>query len=696
MNKLEQVEAALRESERRFRAIFNQSFEFIGLMEPDGTLIEANQTALDFGGLTSEEVIGRPFWEARWWTISSETQTQLRHAIAYAASGEFIRYEVDVLGAGDTVATIDFSIQPIKNETGRVSLLIPEGRDITEKKQAIAEIHKLNVQLEERVAQRTAQLEASNQQMQELLRREREARKQLEAAKEQIQLYADIVKNMQVGLNVWQLEDPEDISSFRLVATNPAVAQMTGVSLENKIGCKIGECYPNSLTENRRDLELYRKVALSGEGEDRYETFYSDDGVSGRYFSLKVFPLPNRTVGLAFDNISDRKLAEQALQESEQRFRTMADTAPVLIWISDTTKLCNYFNKSWLEFTGRTLEEELGNGWTEAVHPEDLERCINTYVTAFNARQSFVMEYRLRRFDGEYRWLLDRGVPRFNADGSFVGYIGSCTDISNVYDELRLRKQAEITLQQRAEELTRLNTILAQTTALLQKRNQELDQFAYVASHDLKAPLRAISSLSAWIEEDLAELLPEENRHQMNLLRGRVQRMEALINGLLEYSRVGRINTEASIVNVGTLLKDVIDSLDPPSTFTIEVEPGMPTLLTKRIPLQQVFANLISNAIKHHKRPDGHVKISIQDQGKYYEFAVTDDGPGIAPEYHNKVFVIFQTLEARDRQENTGIGLAIVKKIVETEGGAIVLESQIGAGSTFRFTWLKSADVKNS
>lgn len=231
---------------------------------------------------------------------------------------------------------------------------------------------------------------------------------------------------------------------------------------------------------------------------------------------------------------------------------------------------------------------------------------------------------------------------------------------------------------------------------MLQKRNQELDQFAYVASHDLKAPLRAISSLSAWIEEDLGELLPKENQQQMRLLRGRVNRMEALINGLLEYSRVGRINTEASTVNVGALLKDIIDSLDPPSTFTIEVEPKMPTLLTKRIPLQQVFANLISNAIKHHKRPDGYVKISVQDQGKYYEFAVTDDGPGIAPEYHKKVFVIFQTLEARDSHENTGIGLAIVKKIVEIEGGAIALESQIGAGSTFRFTWLKSADVNNN
>lgn len=385
------------------------------------------------------------------------------------------------------------------------------------------------------------------------------------------------------------------------------------------------------------------------------------------------------------ENISNRKQAEQALQESEERFHTMADTAPVMIWMSGLDKLCNYFNKGWLEFTGRTMEQELGNGWTQGVHPEDVERCLEIYYTAFDARQTFTMEYRLRRFDGEYRWILDTGTPRINADGSFAGYIGSGIDISD-------RKLAELTLQQRAEELTRSNTILAQTTAMLQKRNQELDQFAYVASHDLKAPLRAIASLSEWLEEDLAEQLPAENQHQMQLLRGRVRRMEALINGLLEYSRVGRIHTESSLVDVGELLKEVIDSLQPPATFSIEVAPGMPTLFAKRFPLQQVFANLIDNAIKHHSRTDGRVKISVQDQGRYYKFAVADDGPGIAPEYHEKVFVIFQTLEARDRKENTGIGLAIVKKIVETEGGTIILDSISGAGSTFHFTWPKQPD----
>ncbi|MEX0269572.1 ATP-binding protein [Leptolyngbyaceae cyanobacterium UHCC 1019] len=246
-------------------------------------------------------------------------------------------------------------------------------------------------------------------------------------------------------------------------------------------------------------------------------------------------------------------------------------------------------------------------------------------------------------------------------------------------------------LQSRANELTRITRVLAQTNITLEDRNRELEQFAYVASHDLKAPLRAIANLSEWIEEDLQGQLPAENQRQMLLLRGRVHRMEALINGLLEYSRVGRTKAPLEQVSVKTLLEEVIDSLAPPATFTIEIAPNLPTFTTKVMLLRQVFTNLLGNAIKHHDRPDGQITISVQEQGAFYEFSVADDGPGIDANYHTKVFVIFQTLEARDTKESTGIGLAIVKRIVEAEGGSIWITSQEGSGATFHFTWLKES-----
>jgi signal transduction histidine kinase/CHASE3 domain sensor protein len=249
--------------------------------------------------------------------------------------------------------------------------------------------------------------------------------------------------------------------------------------------------------------------------------------------------------------------------------------------------------------------------------------------------------------------------------------------------------ETEAKLKARADELDRLTQDLAETNEMLEDRNRELEQFAYVASHDLKAPLRAIANLSEWIEEDLSGQLPEENQQQLHLLRGRVHRMEALINGLLEYSRVGRVESPVERVSVAMLLDEVIDSIDPPESFVITVGSNMPTLITKRLPLRQVFANLIGNAVKHHDRTDGQARIGVKDLGDRYEFSVADDGPGIAPEYHRKIFMIFQTLQARDVKESTGVGLSIVKRIVETEGGTIRLDSEEGAGATFYFTWHK-------
>ncbi len=229
----------------------------------------------------------------------------------------------------------------------------------------------------------------------------------------------------------------------------------------------------------------------------------------------------------------------------------------------------------------------------------------------------------------------------------------------------------------------------------LEKVNRELDQFAYVTSHDLKAPLRAIANLSQWIEEDLEVVMTPDTQKQMDLLRGRVHRMEALIEGILQYSRVGRVAEEVMEVDINTLLHEIIENIAPPEDFNIEITPNMPIFNATKVRLSQVFANLISNAIKYRARDDGQLKIAVKDAGAFYHFSVTDDGPGIAEEYHKKVFKIFQTLQARDTIESTGVGLTLVKKIVEEQGGIVTLASTEGRGSTFSFTWLKQPEVEH-
>lgn len=240
------------------------------------------------------------------------------------------------------------------------------------------------------------------------------------------------------------------------------------------------------------------------------------------------------------------------------------------------------------------------------------------------------------------------------------------------------------------DRLAETRSALAAKNQELQRSNAELDQFAYVVSHDLKAPLRAIANLSQWIEEDAGESLDAENRRQMELLRGRVHRMEALINGILEYSRIGRVAVEPEEVDTGALLAEVVDSLAIPPGFTVSIGEEMPRLIAPRVRLGQVFANLIGNAVKYNDKVEGRVTISAAERGDFHLFAVVDNGPGIAPQFHEKIFQIFQTLQSRDSFESTGVGLTLVKKIVEEQGGEIRVDSAEGKGATFRFTWPKT------
>ncbi len=223
--------------------------------------------------------------------------------------------------------------------------------------------------------------------------------------------------------------------------------------------------------------------------------------------------------------------------------------------------------------------------------------------------------------------------------------------------------------------------------AALEKSNSELDQFAYVASHDLKAPLRGIANLSQWIEDDLGDNMSAQTREHMHLLRGRVLRLENLIGGILAYSRAGRERDPKPVnVEMGSLAREVWELLAPPSTASIEVG-ELPRVSGVRAQLQQILLNLMSNAIKYNPERELRITVSAERDGDWWKFAVADDGVGIAPEFHDRIWGLFQTLERRDKVESTGIGLSVVRKIVESHRGTAWVESQPGSGATFYFTW---------
>jgi PAS domain S-box-containing protein len=669
--------------------------------------------------------------------------------------------------------------------------------------------------------------------------------------------------------------------------------------------------------------------------------------------------------------------------ENEKEFHLLVDTTPVLVWVADENKARVFFNKVWLDFTGRTLAQEKGRGWLEGVHPDDRQSIWIAYSEAFDQRELFQREYRLRRFDGEYRWILARGLPRYDNAGDFLGYNGTCIDITErklaeetlrlneerlrvllngspitamtVDRELRytwvhnpqagftveqmvgkrdeelfpsaiaqpyiafkrevlakkapIRREMEVAwqgavewfdtraeplynergeivgltmvainitervrneeraqfladashvlassldynttleqvanamvpkladwcsvdivsnereivqvavahvdpakvkwakglraqnppkiddpaglalvlrtgksefypyvpqelleealrnaedeeqrriirsvgfksvmivplltrnqilgaitfvwsdsdrhydeadlafaqelagraatavdharlyheTQQHAEELRQLNAkleeLVEERTQELQRSNQDLDQFAYIASHDLKAPLRAIDHLSTWVMEDVGAQLPARSREHLSKMRSRIMRMEGLLDDLLTYSRAGRFRGEAATVDLNELVARVIDTVSPPENFVMEVIGDLPTIRTYAAPLETVLRNLINNAIKHHDKPRGHIAVSAADLGDWIEFTVADDGPGIDPLFHERIFQMFQTLRPRDQVEGSGIGLAVVEKIVGSVDGTITLESAPGEGAAFHFTW---------
>lgn len=242
-------------------------------------------------------------------------------------------------------------------------------------------------------------------------------------------------------------------------------------------------------------------------------------------------------------------------------------------------------------------------------------------------------------------------------------------------------------LEEQYRVVSRLARTVREQNEELERSNQALDDFAHVVSHDLKAPLRSIATYADWLEDDHADALPEAGREQLARLRSRVQRMRAMIDGVLEFARAGRSRQRPEPLDVERLLREVVEMLAPPPEVRVEIEPGMPTLVSERAPLFQLFLNLIGNAVRYARRPEGRVRVEVREAGEFVEFSVSDNGSGIPRRHHQRIWGLFDTLEPEERTEGTGIGLAVVKKLVEGAGGRVWVESEEGEGATFRFLW---------
>ncbi|MBE9099934.1 PAS domain-containing protein [Vacuolonema iberomarrocanum] len=572
---------------------------------------------------------------------------------------------------------------PSRSQLEQLNLSLSQ--EVANRKATESASHQLNDELEQRVAARTQELEQAQEYIASLLQQEQVARLQVESTLEDLKTAAErlniALSAADMGSWDWDLAQQHLVWSPKTYAILDVPTDTPASDLYNAWRERV---HPEDVPQVEAAIAQAQETQQPFVKEYRIQ--WSDDTfhwvLAQGQVQIGAEGNPRRMIGV-LQETTEAKQAELNLRASEMRFRAvfeqaavgMARLAPDGRWLQVNQTLC--------EMLGYTAEELVGQPFWDFTNPADYGQDDRYYHQLLNGEKTSArFEKRYLHKDGSSIWAVVTVSTERSETDDLTAFIA-------VIEDVRLLKQARLDLEERAAELEAVNGMLAMSNTLLEKRNAELDQFAYVASHDLKAPLRAIANLSEWIEEDLGTQIPTENQRQLELLRSRVYRMEALISGLLEYSRVGRRERQVEDIQVSALLADIVDSLSPSKAFVIALPDNPLTLTANRVALRQVFANLISNAIKHHDRDSGHIQITASDQGDLIEFAVTDDGPGIDPQYHEKIFTIFQTLKARDEFESTGIGLSIVRKIVEAEGGRIWLDSAIGKGSAFHFTWHK-------
>ena len=373
----------------------------------------------------------------------------------------------------------------------------------------------------------------------------------------------------------------------------------------------------------------------------------------------------------------ERSRREAVAREGEERFRIMADTAPVMVWMARPDGLCDWFNRPWLEFTGRTMEEELGEGWTEGVHPEDRPRCVETCSAAFGRREPFRTEYRRRRADGQYRWVLDNGAPRFGPDG-FLGYVGSCIDITDRREaeaaRERLLAEARVSWE-RAEKASRLK-----------------DEFLAVLSHELRTPLNAIVGWAAMLR--MADLDHATRAKAVETIHRNAQLQTQLIADVLDISRIvaGKLRLHPKPVDLVRIVEDAADTVRPAAearqiAIDLRLAPEAGPAWGDPDRLQQVVWNLLSNAIKFTP-PGGRVEVQLGRRGDLVTCRIQDDGPGIDPEFLPFVFDRFRQADSSSsrRHGGLGLGLAISRSLVEQHGGTIQATNRTdGPGAVFVF-----------
>lgn len=634
----------LEESERRLRSMIQQAPVSIGIFRgPEYVTEMANSKSLAIWGRTEQEVINKPILETMPELLNQGFQQLLDEVYQTGKTFSASEMPVQINRNGELeIAYVNFSFEPLYNSGGEIDGIMAVGIEVTNQVRARHEI------------------------------KESELR---------FRAIADNIPNL-----AWMARADGYIYWY-----NKKWFEYTGTTPEQMEGWGWQDVHdPDILPEV---MERWQTSLREGKSFDMIFPLKGADG-NFRQFLTRILPVYDEAGNISQwfgsnTDITAQVEVQKNLETSEKKFRLLADSLPQHIWTADPNGKLNYFNKSVLDYSGFPLHQLYGEGWLKVVHPDDRDLNVERWNESLTTGKEFVFEHRFRRYDGEYRWQLSRAQPQRDAQGNIQMWVGTSIDIQE-QKTFAAALEAEVNL--RTRELAKKNNELEQM-------NKELQSFAYISSHDLQEPLRKIQTFASRITEKEKSNLSDTGIDMFGRMQKAAERMQALIDDLLAYSRTHTSEKDFK----PTLLENVINSVKADLAEEIQqkkaiIEDSVScSLHAITFQMQQLFYNLFTNALKFSKK-DTIPRISItsdiqkgsafnvdglQSEGRYCHIVFSDNGIGFDPQYNDKIFELFQRLHGKSEYSGTGIGLAIVKKIVENHSGIIFAKGKKNEGACF-------------